>query len=146
MRTPQQTELTDQVRRSGLRATAGRVATLDYVTAHPHSTSAEIHAGLSGRLPAMSMQSIHNAVNDMTEKGLLRKLELPGAARYETRTGDNHHHIRCIKCGRLEDVDCVVGEAPCLDLEHREAMPVVLSADVTFQAVCADCLAAEEAP
>lgn len=143
-------ELTEQVRGSGLRATPGRIAALDFLMSHPHSTSAEIHAGITERLPSLSMQSIHNVVNDMTEKGLLRRLDVPGAARYETQTGDNHHHIRCVACGRLEDVDCVTGAAPCLSPgglapSTRAEMPVLLSADVTFQAICADCLETKEA-
>lgn len=135
----QDATLTDQVRRAGMRATPGRVAALDFLRAHPHSTAAEVHSGISAQLPSLSMQSVHNVVNDLTEKGLLRRVDVPGAARYETRTGDNHHHIRCVVCHRIEDVECVTGEAPCLFPGTHSSMPVLLRADVTFQAVCSQC-------
>ncbi len=141
----QEADLTDRVRRAGMRATPGRVAALDFLTAHPHCTAAEVHAGIAEQLPSLSMQSVHNVVNDLTEKGLLRRVEVPGAARYETRTDDNHHHIRCVVCHRIEDVDCVTGEAPCLSPSGASGMPVLLSADVTFQAVCAQCVDSWEA-
>lgn len=141
----QEADLTDQVRGAGMRATPGRVAALDFLTANPHCTAAEVHAGITEQLPSLSMQSVHNVVNDLTEKGLLRRVDAPGAARYETRTDDNHHHIRCVVCHRIEDVDCVTGEAPCLSPVGATGMPVLLSADVTFQAVCAQCVGAWEA-
>ncbi|MGO1764090.1 MAG: Fur family transcriptional regulator [Brevibacterium yomogidense] len=141
----QEADLTDQVRRAGMRATPGRVAALDFLTANPHCTAAEVHAGIAEQLPSLSMQSVHNVVTDLTEKGLLRRVDAPGAARYETRTDDNHHHIRCVVCHRIEDVDCVTGEAPCLSPVGTTGMPVLLSADVTFQAVCTECVGAWEA-
>lgn len=141
----QEADLTDQVRRAGMRATPGRVAALDFLTANPHRTAAEVHAGIAEQLPSLSMQSVHNVVNDLTVKGLLRRVDAPGAARYETRTDDNHHHIRCVVCHRIEDVDCVTGEAPCLSPVGTTGMSVLLSADVTFQAVCTECVGAWEA-
>lgn len=138
-------ELAARVRHAGLRATHGRIAALEFLIAHPHSTAAEVHAGIAAQLPSLSMQSIHNVVNDLTDKGVLRRVDLPGAARYESRTDDNHHHARCVVCGRIEDVDCVHGPAPCLTPVPNPAMPLVLAADVTFQAVCAQCLATWEA-
>ena len=140
MTTVQEADLTEQVRRAGMRATPGRVAALGFLTTHPHSTAAEVHAGIAARLPSLSMQSVHNVVNDLTEKGLLRRVDVPGAARYETQTGDNHHHIRCVMCHRIEDVDGITGEAPCLSPAGGSPKPVLLSADVTFQAVCSQCV------
>ena len=144
MTTGHDTTLTDRVRGAGMRATPGRVAALEFLHSHPHSTAAEVHSGIASRLPSLSMQSVHNVVNDLTEKGLLRRVDVPGAARYETQTGDNHHHIRCVICHRIEDIECVIGEAPCLSLGAHASMPVLLSADVTFQAICAQCAEARE--
>src|SRR5699024_11333813 len=81
MNTGHDATLTDQVRRAGMRATPGRVAALDFLRSHPHSTAAEVHAGIAARLPSLSIQSVHNVVNDLTEKGLLRRVDVPGAAR-----------------------------------------------------------------
>lgn len=130
----------DRLRAVGLRATAGRVAALRYLEQHPHSSVAEIRDALAREIPSVSQQSVHNIAHDLTHHGLLRRIDLPdsGSSLYETRTRDNHHHVRCVVCGRIEDVDCATGAAPCLSPEHTHGMRV-LEADVTFRAVCADC-------
>lgn len=128
------------LRERGLRVTAGRLTALSHIEAHSHSSAAEVHSALSAEHPSLSQQSVHNIVNDLTEAGLLRRIDLPdsGSALYETRTADNHHHVQCIVCHRIEDIDCVVGEAPCLSPDHSHGMRL-LEAAVTFRGVCADC-------
>lgn len=134
---------TAQVRRAGLRVTSGRVAALQFLQEHPHSSAAEVFAGIRAGRPSLTVQSVHNVVNDLCQHGLLRRISLPDAtgAYYETRAQDNHHHIRCVVCGAVEDVDCAVGEAPCLTPAQGHGMPVLLSAEILFNAVCASCAA-----
>ncbi|MBO1901469.1 transcriptional repressor [Leucobacter weissii] len=136
----------DELRTHGLRVTAGRIAALGHIEAHPHCSAAEIHSALVGGLPSLSQQSVHNIVGDLTECGILRRIDLPdaGSALYETRTRDNHHHVQCVSCHRVEDVDCAVGAAPCLNPDHSHGMRI-LEASVTFRGICADCEAAEAA-
>jgi len=82
---------------------------------------------------------------DLTDIDLLRKFEPPGTpALYETRTGDNHHHAFCVRCGKVEDVDCAVGSAPCLTPSNFHGM-ALFSADVLYQGVCVDCQTEAEA-
>ncbi|AGP31378.1 Fur family transcriptional regulator [Corynebacterium terpenotabidum] len=139
------TEPTDtwatRVREAGLRATPGRVVTLRFLDSHPHSTTAQVHAGICTELPTISLQSVHNVVNDLSVCGLLRRIDLPGTggARYETDHADNHHHIQCVACGRLEDVECAIGAAPCLTPSPVDGMSTILSAEITFRALCDDC-------
>lgn len=135
----------EQVREVGLRATPGRIAALQFLQDHPHSTAAEVHSGICDDLPSVSMQSVHNVVNDLSARGVLRRIDLPGSggARYETRTADNHHHMQCVVCGRIEDIECAVGHAPCLTPAEPHGMHTVLSADVVFRAVCHACADAE---
>lgn len=130
----------DRLRAAGLRVTAGRLAALDYLDDHPHSTAAEVLEGVAPALPSLSAQSVHNIVHDLTAVGLLRRVDLPDsdAARYETRTHDNHHHVQCVVCGRIEDVDCVVGNAPCLTPSQTHGMRI-LEAAVTFRGICPEC-------
>jgi len=130
----------ERLREAGLRITAGRVATLTYVDAHPHASVADIHAALGRVLPSVSAQSVHNITHDLTERGMLRRISLPDAtsALFETRTDDNHHHAQCVACGRVVDVDCVVGEAPCLTPQHGHGMRL-LEAAITFRGVCDAC-------
>ncbi|WP_098462652.1 Fur family transcriptional regulator [Isoptericola jiangsuensis] len=130
----------DVLREHGLRATAGRVAALAYIDRHPHVTASDVYQGLRQELPSTSPQAVHNIVQDLHTRGLLRRTDLPDSsgAQYETRTGDNHHHVQCVVCGRVEDVDCVVGHSPCLTPSDDHGMRV-FAADVTFRGICRTC-------
>ncbi len=130
----------ERLRARGLRVTQGRIAALSYLAAYPHSSAADIHTALAEQLPSLSPQSVHNIANDLTEHGILRRIDLPdsGSALYEPFEGDNHHHVQCVVCHRIEDIECVVGAAPCLTPQHAHGMRL-LEASVTFRGVCADC-------
>ncbi|WP_036318768.1 Fur family transcriptional regulator [Microbacterium indicum] len=137
---PVTTDPADQLRRAGLRVTAQRVAVLDALARHPHASADELHREVQGSIAGIALQTVHGVVGDLTEAGLAQRVSLPGAASalYEVAAHDNHHHIQCVICGRVEDVECVVGEAPCLEPSHTHGMRV-LEASVTFRAICARC-------
>lgn len=145
--TPKPASSTDywstRLREQGLRVTHQRLAALEVIDHHPHSSAEEIYRLLkrAQRVPTVTLQTVHGIVNDLTAIGLLRRIDLPGkdsAARYETRVGDNHHHIECVRCGRVGDVDCARGEAPCLLPSDTHGM-TLLEAQVTYLAVCHEC-------
>ncbi|HEX6352320.1 Fur family transcriptional regulator [Actinophytocola sp.] len=132
----------DQLRAVGLRVTAPRLATLDWLDAHPHATAEQVADGVRRRLGSVSTQAIYDVLHACTQTGLLRRIEPAGhPARYETRAMDNHHHLVCRVCGRTEDVDCVVGPAPCLEPSASEGF-VIDEAEVVFWGYCPQCKAA----
>ena len=63
---------------------------------------------------------------------------LAARARYESRTGDNHHPVLCRSCGVIADVDCAVGHAPCLNASDDHGF-VVDEAEVVHRGTCPDC-------
>ncbi|GGM15334.1 transcriptional repressor [Streptomyces fumigatiscleroticus] len=132
----------DLLRRAGLRSTTQRRAVLAALQGHPHSTAAEIEAraGIGrGSASGLSRQGLYNVLEDLTRAELIRCIEPAGSpARYELRVGDNHHHLVCRVCGRIEDVDCTVGRAPCLDPVESKGFTVD-EAEITWWGVCADC-------
>jgi len=138
-------EWADVIRAHGLRVTPGRVAALVYIDAHPHVSAADIYRTLREDLPSTSQQAAFNIVHDLHRHDLLRRIDLPDSdgAQYETRTGDNHHHVQCIICGRIEDVDCVVGASPCLEPSDTHGMRILV-AEVTFRGICPACEEAEQ--
>jgi Fur family ferric uptake transcriptional regulator len=108
----------------------------------PHATAAEVAAALPGM--GLSRQGLYNILDDLTRVGLLRCIEPAGSAtRYELRVGDNHHHLVCRRCGRVEDVACAVGAAPCLEPSEEAARTgfSVDEAEVTWWGLCATCRA-----
>ncbi|NHU84696.1 transcriptional repressor [Kocuria sp. JC486] len=130
-----------QLRGHGRRVTKQRLAVLGATDRHPHSSADEITRWVREDLPSITPQSVYVVLSDLTELDLVRKFEPPaGPALYETRTGDNHHHAYCIRCGRVEDVDCSVGAAPCLVPSQDHGM-TLLSAEVLYRGLCERCQA-----
>jgi Fur family transcriptional regulator, stress-responsive regulator len=137
-------QLADRLRDHGLRATTTRVAVLRAVgelEGHPDTDT--IATRVRESLGTISTQAVYDGLHAMTRVGLLRRIEPAGSpARYETRVGDNHHHVVCRSCGAAHDVDCVVGAAPCLTPSDEAAGFVIDEAEVTFWGLCPDCQAA----
>lgn len=131
-----------RLRAARLKVTAPRLAVLDAVTGNGHLDADTVHTRVMAELPGTSLQSVYNVLGALAEAGLLRKIDSAGsAARYESRTGDNHHHLVCTGCGAVADVDCVVGESPCLTPSNTGGFAVE-TAEVTFWGRCAECQAA----
>jgi Fur family ferric uptake transcriptional regulator len=132
----------DLLRGAGVRVTAQRVAVLLAVSRAPHSTADEIDAVARAELGAISRQGVYDALGALTDAGLIRRIQPAGSpARYEDRVGDNHHHLICRACGRTIDVDCAVGEVPCLTAAD-DAGYEVDEAEVIYWGRCPDCVAA----
>jgi Fe2+ or Zn2+ uptake regulation protein len=128
-----------ELRSVGLRVTAARLAILDTVRAGDHLDVDSVTTAVRERLGHVSFQAVYEALHAFTATGLVRRIEPAGSpARFECRVGDNHHHLVCRECGRVTDVDCAVGEAPCLD-PANDAGYLVDEADVTFWGFCPDC-------
>jgi Fur family transcriptional regulator, stress-responsive regulator len=134
------------LRESGLRVTAPRVAVLSEIEAGRHMTADQVAAAVRTRVGAISTQAVYDVLGALTGAGLLRRIEPAGSpTRYETRVGDNHHHVVCRSCGTIADVDCVLGEPPCLSPAEAGGF-VVDEAEVTFWGMCPICQTATDAP
>jgi Fe2+ or Zn2+ uptake regulation protein len=130
------------LRRHGMHVTAQRLAVLRAVSDRPHSTADDIDKVVRADIGAISHQAVYDALGALTEKGVLRRIQ-PAAspARYENRVGDNHHHLICRGCRRMVDVDCAVGETPCLTAADDSGYEID-EAEVIYWGRCPECLAA----
>ena len=123
----------------GLRVTRPRVAVLTAVYAHPHADTDTIIGAVREDIPEVSHQAVYDSLRVLTAAGLVRRVQPSGSlARYEARVGDNHHHVVCRSCGVVEDVDCAVGEAPCL-IASDDRGYTIDEAEVTFWGLCSGC-------
>ena len=128
-----------QLRAAGLRVTAPRLTALEVIAEHPHSTADFVAAAVREKLGGVSTQTVYDVLRVCAERGLLRKIEpAQSPVRYETRTGDNHHHLVCRSCRAIVDVDCVIGTAPCLSPDDDHGF-LVDEAEVTFWGLCKSC-------
>ncbi|HEY5430126.1 MAG TPA: Fur family transcriptional regulator [Solirubrobacteraceae bacterium] len=133
------TDMTVVLRDAGMRVTAPRVAVLSEIRAGQHLTADQVAAGVRGRVGTISTQAVYDVLGALTRAGLLRRLEPAGSpTRYETRVGDNHHHVVCRSCGSIADVDCVIGESPCLSPPEAGGFTVD-EAEITFWGMCPSC-------
>ncbi len=133
------TDARRQVHEAGLRATGPRLAVLTAVREHPHANTESIIDATRSVLPTVSHQAVYDCLRVLTDAGLLRRIQPSGsAARYETRVGDNHHHVVCRSCGAIEDVDCAVGETPCLIASDSHGYEID-EAEVVYWGQCASC-------
>ena len=129
-----------------LQVTPQRLAVLRVLAASPHSTADEVHRLVQAELGTASRQAVYDALAALTDRGLLRRIEPAGSpARYEDRVGDNHHHLVCRSCGRMVDVDCAVGEAPCLSPQDGAGYEID-EAEVLYWGRCIDCVARSPVP
>ncbi|AWS48077.1 Fur family transcriptional regulator [Streptosporangium sp. 'caverna'] len=129
----------DRLRQAGLRVTAARLAIMQTVREGDHLDVEAVYRGVRGRVGQISLQAVYDSLHSMHRGGLLRRIEPAGSpARYEARVGDNHHHLVCRRCGKVTDVDCAVGHAPCLD-PVSDIGYLIDEADVIFWGMCPDC-------
>ena len=129
----------EELRDAGLRVTAARVALLEAVRSGDHLDAEAIATRVRDRVGHVSLQAVYEALHALTTAGLIRRIEPAGSpARFEGRVGDNHHHVVCRSCGVVADVDCAVGEAPCLTASDDHGFSVG-EAEVIYWGLCPDC-------
>ena len=127
------------LRRHGLQVTAQRLALLRAVSTHPHATADELADDVRGSIGSISRQAVYDTLGTLVERGLARRIQPAGsAARYEDRVGDNHHHLVCRACGVMVDVDCAVGEAPCLTAADDHGFAID-EAEIVYWGYCPGC-------
>lgn len=132
----------ERLSQHGLKVTRQRLAVLEAAAQRPHGTAEDLHRAAVRIVTGLALPTTHAVLNDLTMAGLLRRVEVPlSPARYEPESGDNHHHAHCLRCGRIEDVACAVGHAPCLTPQNDHGM-TMLVAEVLYRGICAECAVA----
>jgi len=138
---PADTEFERMLRGAALRVTRPRLAVLNAVRDHPHADTESIIGVVREELGAVSTQAVYDVLQVLTSAGLIRRIQPTGSvARYESRVGDNHHHVVCRSCGVIADADCAVGTAPCLTASHDHGFAID-AAEVIYWGLCPDCAA-----
>jgi Fur family ferric uptake transcriptional regulator len=136
---PATSELERMLRGASLRVTRPRVAVLAAVYDHPHADTSSIVGVVRDDLGEVSLQAVYDVLRALTAAGLVRRIHPPGSvARYESRVGDNHHHLVCRSCGAIADVDCAVGTAPCLTAADNHDFAID-EAEVIYWGLCRGC-------
>lgn len=129
------------LRQRGLQVTAQRLAVFRAVASHPHFTADALAELVRAEIGTISLQSVYDALGLLVSEGLIRRIQPSGSpARFEDRVGDNHHHLICRTCGRVVDVACAIGSAPCLTVLDNLGYEID-EAEVVYWGRCPDCRA-----
>ena len=127
------------LRTADMRVTRPRMAVLSAVHAYPHADTDSIIRAVREELPEVSHQAVYDSLHALTAARLVRRIQPSGSvARYESRIGDNHHHVVCRSCGAIADVDCAVGDAPCLTASDDHGFAID-EAEVIYWGLCPEC-------
>jgi Fur family ferric uptake transcriptional regulator len=136
---PSTPDVEQLLRGAALRVTRPRVAVLTAVYGHPHADTDSIIAVVRGEIASVSHQAVYDVLRVLTTAGLVRRIQPSGSvARYESRVGDNHHHVVCRSCGSVSDVDCALGAAPCLTPNDDHGFAID-EAEVIYWGLCPEC-------
>ncbi|MDS1270701.1 Fur family transcriptional regulator [Lipingzhangella sp. LS1_29] len=140
---PTSSDYERMLREAELRVTSPRIAVLSAVHDHPHADTESIFGVVRESLGAVSHQAVYDVLKALTNAGLVRRIQPQGSvARYETRVGDNHHHVVCRSCEAIADIDCAVGHAPCLTASDDHGFTID-EAEVVYWGLCPDCSTAQ---
>lgn len=132
------------LREHGLHVTPQRLAVLEAVASRQHATAETVIELVRANIGTISRQAVYDSLSALVDAGILRRIEPAGSpARYETRVGDNHHHVVCRTCGALADVECAVGDAPCLTAASDQGF-VIDEAEVVYWGTCPQCTSSPE--
>jgi Fur family transcriptional regulator, stress-responsive regulator len=138
---PNTADYEQQLRQARLSVTRPRLAVLGAVHDHPHADTNALIEAVREQLAEVSHQAVYDTLRALSDADLIRRIQPSGSvARYESRVGDNHHHIVCRSCGSVADVDCAVGEAPCLTASETHGYRID-EAEVIYWGTCPTCMA-----
>ena len=133
------------LKRKNLSRTAVRLSLLEVVEQEPHSCANHIFEAVKKKIPTVSMQAVYNNLNALTDAEIIREIKPKGhVSLYETRVADNHHHVICRNCGKVEDTNCL-DSAPCLSPESDHGF-VVDEAEIVFWGICPECQTTQPNP
>ncbi len=128
-----------QLKSKNLSLTAVRMAVLQSLAYKPHSNASSIFEMVKKQIPTATLQAIYNNLNTLVASGIIREIKPKGCVSlYETRVGDNHHHIVCRSCGNIADTECNLNSAPCLS-SHHDHDYIIDEAEIIFWGTCPSC-------
>lgn len=128
----------DLLKKNNLSVTSVRLNVLDALDKYPHAEADEIYNTVKTNIASASKQAIYNNLHALVDCGIVREIKPKGRpSLFETRVGDNHHHIICRSCDAIMDTDCH-GAAPCLEPDHSHGFKID-EAEVVFWGLCPKC-------
>lgn len=131
--------ITDMLRQKGFKVTPQRLAVYRTLAESKEHPSAEmIFSQLKETFPTMSLATVYKTVDVLAEIGLVQKLNVgEDSFRYDAWV-DDHSHIRCTSCGRVDDL-VELDEAPIVDAARIGTDYQITGQQFYFYGICKEC-------
>ena len=110
-----------------------------------HPTANEVYDMVRRRLPRIGLGTVYRNLELMAENGIILKLEVGGTQKRFDACTDLHYHIRCIACGRVDDIELPV-QQEINEIASRNTSYEVLSHHIEFLGTCEQCSPAKGQP
>ncbi|MPM30757.1 Peroxide operon regulator [bioreactor metagenome] len=103
-----------------------------------HATADEVFSVLVKEHPHISRGTVYRNLQRLSDLGEIRKREIPGSADRFDHICSNHYHAKCLKCGRVFDVDMEYKEN--LEKSIKDTHGFLFSGhDIIFKGICLEC-------
>jgi Fur family transcriptional regulator, ferric uptake regulator len=110
-----------------------------------HPTADEVYDMVRRRLPNISLGTVYRNLVLLSELGLILRLDLYGTRMHFDGTTENHYHVRCVHCGRVEDVP-VNPRGLIEEITGQLTNYTVISHKLEFVGLCPRCKEREADP
>ena len=113
---------------------------LDTIKMMPrHFTADDVYEEVKKEYPGLGQATVFRNLNKMAEEGILLRIEVPGGAREYELMAPKHYHAKCMKCGKLFDVE--MDYMPNLEKKVKDAHGFQFSGhDIIFTGLCSSCI------
>lgn len=134
--------LVERLKRRGWRLTAQRRVVAEVLAGeHVHLTADEVYGQARRRLPEISLATVYNTLNELVDMGEVLEIATgDGPKRYDPNTTVAHHHLHCVSCGALRDVNPEGTDRLVLPPPQQHGFEL-LDVDIVFRGRCPRCRA-----
>jgi Fur family peroxide stress response transcriptional regulator len=124
-----------------LKATPQRLCVLEVLKNYGHATLEEIEKSTKIKFPTLSLSTIYRNLNEMLKKGILSEVKLANKKEYYEITKDDHAHLVCTKCGKIEDFQINTDEI--IKKAQASTCSKIYSTTISFENICEECLSSK---
>ncbi|MCI5222178.1 MAG: Fur family transcriptional regulator [Candidatus Electrothrix sp. AR4] len=105
---------------------------------HSHPTADALYERIKKKLPRISLATVYRNLEILSEAGMIKKLEISGRQKRFDRELEQHDHIFCVQCRRVDDIKFNQGRLVSLDAEHNQGYKIS-GCRVEFFGICPKC-------
>ncbi len=103
-----------------------------------HPTAADLYEIVRQRLPKISLGTVYRNLDLLAKQGLIRKLEIGGSEKRYDGTAEQHYHVRCVICQRIDDLHELPSDFAEDDFANLNGYEII-GHHLEFVGICPEC-------